>query len=392
MRRDIVLKELYHSEMYTTPKKQAFGSRIGLAALSQMARYTFTGLNRKRKAPTARFSRVAVRRRLFSRTRTRQRRRMTTGRGVTRDMDRREIYRRKSMPKWKRRKWRRFVKKVQAAGDKLKGTRTYISKPNYLMENVSNTTNQTSTTYALYPVESLNTRLDLLNRIGKAENTGDQSLLEGETVYKSTKFFFKSAIMDLTFTNRSTVNSASPADDDPIAAFCPLEVDLYEITMAKKSTYLDSSGNPQILNTLSACLDYSKSSEIDNEEGFAKRIFSMQSRGLSPWDFTTSLSRFGIKIHKKTKFFLDTGKYFTYQMRDHRNHVITKEKLTETQGFNMPGLTKILYVVMKPVSGVIPDIGTTEGTTRARLFCGQTYKYTYSIEGSTEDRHLVVAS
>lgn len=55
-------------------------------------------------------------------TQTTRRKRLTTGRGVTNQWDRTLIYKKKSMPRWKKRAWKRFSQKVNAVAEKSLGS------------------------------------------------------------------------------------------------------------------------------------------------------------------------------------------------------------------------------------------------------------------------------
>lgn len=350
---------------------------------------TMTGTKRRMGAGTGR----RVRRRLaFSRsyTRTRQRRRMRSGIGISRQMDARLIYLRKRMPKWKRRSWRRFTKKVTAVSTKGEGTRTFIHKPAADFTFVNSSTVQNCQTFGLYTNRSTGRRLDHLHVIGNLENQSNPTSAAGGTTYASTMYKFRSAIADFTLTNNSTINSVAPSSSDSLAEFCPVEVDVYEITCSKKATYLNT-GTPEELPNLTEMLDFNDRNLITQSTyGALTNVQTkMTYRGLTPWDMTQNLAHWGMKIHKKTKYFLKVGDYFTYQMRDARNHSIIKSRLEEMPGVNYPGLTKYMYVIWKPVAGV-PNVGGAEGQVTARVAIGQTYKYTYKIEGETDDRILVV--
>lgn len=347
----------------------------------------------RRRRSFVRLGRRTRRRLGFSRTatQTRQRRRMNFGRGVTRDADRRLIYRRRSMPKWKRRKWRRFSKKVQAVSTIGEGTRTVVHKPGGTSFSTQSISGQMTASFGIYTNRSTTDYLDHLHRIGNLENTGDQTSFQGGTVYSSTMYKFRSAIADFTITNRSTTNGITPIVTDPLADYCPLEIDVYEMTMSKKATYLDS-GTPAELANLTDVLNFGSVRLIDNETPYPAVVASsttLEYRGTSPWDFTNNLSQFGVKIHKKTKFFLKNGDYFTYQMRDPGNHNIMRARLEEVPGCNYPGLTKFLYIIAKPVASVL-NIGDQENDVTARMVVGHSYKYTYKIEGETDDRILIM--
>lgn len=373
-------------------KKGRTATAVGLARALMARRRSYSSAFGRSRRSTGRSVRARyAAARSYVRT-TRRKKRMSSGRGITRDIDRRLIYRRRSMPKWKRRRWRKFTKKVLAVSTIGQGTHTFVHKPAADELNLTDSNSQVPQTYALYGNRSTQRKLDHLHMIGNLGNTGDQTSFQGNTVYSTTTIQIRSAIADFTFTNKSTRNSASPNSDDPLADFSPLEVDLYEITMSKKATWLNT-GTPAEIANLTDVLNFGTPQLIDNETSYAARTASgttLQFRGMTPWDFPENLSQFGVKIHKKTKFFLKNGEYFTYQMRDPRNYQINRSRLEDVPGVNYPGMTKFLYVIYKPVPGV--ETGTSEGSITHRLFVGQTYKYTYKIEGITEDRILAVTA
>jgi hypothetical protein len=316
---------------------------------------------------------------------------MRAGTGITRQYDSKLIYVRKSMPRWKRRRWTSFVKKVGAVASRGEGTRTVVFKPPIFSDFTLSQNLQMRQTFGLYTCRSTVSFLDHIHRIAKLENTGDQTSFQGGTVYPSTKYKFRSGVADFTFTNRSTLNDEPSAITDEPANFCPLEIDLYEIVARKDASYVFA-GNPTELENLTGMIEYKGRRLIDNETPYpalSATDTSMIQRGMTPFEFTEGLSYFGIKVLKKTKHFLKVGDYFTYQMRDARNHVMTKEKMEAKLGCNYPGKTKFLYMVVKPVAGAV-NLGPSIGQITPRIFVGHTYKYTYKIEGETDDRILVI--
>ena len=112
-------------------------------------------------------------------------------------------------------------------------------------------------------------------------------------------------------------------------------------------------------------------------------------RGCTPFEKTKALAEFRVKIWRKTKYFLKPGQTLTYQTRDPKRHSVYKNRILKTdQGFNYPGMTKILFVVYKSVPGI--TVGSGAGQTQEQISYGVTRKYMYKVEVLQEDRSIRV--
>jgi hypothetical protein len=115
----------------------------------------------------------------------------------------------------------------------------------------------------------------------------------------------------------------------------------------------------------------------------------MVNRGCTPFEMSKATSQFGIKIWKKTKFFLKPGQTLTYQVRDPKRHVMYRNKIRQpNSGFNKPGISKHVFVVFKSVPGTV--VGGGAGQTVEAITAGITRKYMYKVEGLSEDRTIRV--
>lgn len=138
-----------------------------------------------------------------------------------------------------------------------------------------------------------------------------------------------------------------------------LEVDMYEIYCGGNKP-VDQADLATILDDF----------DLDVPDGVGTSI-QLNQRGVTPFE-CPRLAASGLKIYKKTKYFVQSGEVFTYQMRDPRNHWVSLRQLAETdtaqQGFKGK-MTKCLLAVMKQVAGSGSGFsGFTWGTTR-------TYRY-----------------
>lgn len=311
----------------------------------------------------------------------RRNRNIYSGVGVTTQHDQRRVYSKRSMPPRKRRAWKGFVRKVNAAAEKELGSRTVIF--NKTIQN-SNTTagNQISGAVYLYgksPTGPTEVR-DLYN-IATYENVADPTAAAGATIDESTKFLFQSAVLDVTFKNNSTVTRTGPII--LAAGEAKLEVDVYEIMVNREVGDFATDFN-DFIDLLDSNLNNTK------PIGGAGNEIVHTARGVTPFDLTYSLGRFRIRIMKKTKYVVPNQDTFTYQVRDPNRRTCVRRDLTANTGFNKPGWTRVIYFTAK----LVPDlqVGAVADTYQEGLVVGATRKYFYKIEGMNEDRTRYVAN
>lgn len=311
---------------------------------------------------------------------------MTSGRGVTDQNDRINIYRKKSMPRRKKLRWKRFKQKVHAVAEKELGSRTVVfnrllnTTPDFALYG---SIAQIAQSIALYPLAGGGAHMLDLKNIAGYENTVNDETTHGQHVDPTTKFIFQSGILDITIRNTSYIVGFNGAEEGP-ATDCTLEVDIYEIVSGKEWT---SSLTGEPANIVSA-LDVADSSTGEIGQQIQTNDISIGKRGATPWDLPHGLSTWRLKILKKTKMFVSWGKAITYQYRDPKRHVFTRQNMTERRGCNYPGVTKHVLVIAKAVLGIIE--GATEGDTMPRLSTGVTRKYLYNIEGMNDTRDKMV--
>lgn len=305
--------------------------------------------------------------------------RVFSGVGVTSNYDARGVYRRRRMPRRKRRRWGRFIKKVRAVNEKDMGTRTVVMNDSVTVTNAQSGWHCCAT-LALYPQSSTKNWLNDLNVISQLENLANPTAAAGETIDKTSKIMFKSGILDLTFRN-----TTYKTDDVTVGA--PVEVDVYELMMGKDAL-TGATGHASLSQVFA-----DGTTDTLNIGGVGTEV-TIQSRGATPFDIPAALSRYRIKIFKKKKYFLDPGGTFTYQIRDPKNHFRDLEDLNERLGFNRPGWTRILYIILKVVPGFTVGNNPPASTYQEQMTIGVTRKYSYKIEGihSDRDRYLTASS
>lgn len=299
--------------------------------------------------------------------------------------DMRSIYRRKPMPKYKKKRWIRFVKKVNAVADKELGLRTVLFNDQIRQTNVTNT--QSTLTLALYSIRNASIGyLDDMQQLGAFENEGDPTAAAGDTISINSKIMFQSAVMDITIRNTTdrlkTIDPGNPLLNTYEAApDAAIELDIYEVIQREVAS--DSAN--LFTNLTSAFNSYD-----DKEIGGAGTGIEIQNRGATPFEFGAQMGRHKIKILKKTKFFIPNGQTITWQVRDPKRRTIHYGDLRRIESYNHPGWTKQYYLVYKLVPGL--NAGTAIGDCRTTLSIGLTRKYSYKVEGFNEPRERLIGN
>lgn len=312
--------------------------------------------------------------RFTKRRRATPRKKITAGVGTTYQHDVSNVYRRRRMPKKKKYRWKRFVQRVHAVSERELGTRTIVFSDRVQIDDnggdSTGTGNQRQVvlTTALYPQESTKPWLNDLKAISGYENVGDPTAAAGINVNDTTKLMFQSGVLDVTVRNISANDEGGTA---------PIECDVYQIYCTKN---LDDGGVG--LNSLSDAFAQADTDTL--RIGGAGTSLELRNRGCTPFDFPNALSRFGIKILSKKKYFLPYNASFTYQIRDPKRHMSTIAKLKQDEGINRPKWTKYVLIIAKPTPGFF--VGTLTSQFDISIDVGVTRKYMYKLEGANEDR------
>lgn len=268
------------------------------------------------------------------------------GIGVTNQYDRKTVYYKKRMPRRKRRGWVKFSKKVRSVAFKDYGTNTIVRNEQQAAIAVAGT--QGIYYVSLYGKDGSDGSLPT-NYTGTGSSDLKDIYLNDLNALQTTKFQFKTAILDMTVLNRSTTEVAG--------ANLGLEVDVYEIGYRKVA----SAPNP------ASMLTQNQASLINP----GNPTLALIDRGVTPFDLPSVLSRYGIIIYKKTKYFLADEQSFTYQYRMNKRVGWQKDFIDDgNDDFMIAGVTRSILVVFKglpnPNNNVTPQIDV--GVTRKYLY------------------------
>lgn len=288
------------------------------------------------------------------RGRFRFRKYLKSGNGVTSQYDKTLVYRKKRMPRRKRKSWKKFVKKVRRAMEKDFGKTSVVF--NHLQNGVTGgivapASDQGRSECHLYGFQGTIDTSGVSDGISGARDIN--VICSNDTrIGPSTKVKFCSAVLDATF--RVT------------QAAC--ELDIYEIEYNKDTNCDD------IITMLTTGFTAQQITGYPN-------TLAITNRGTTIFDCPSGISQFGIKILKKTKYFLPEGNTCTYQMRDPKTHIFDANydntSLTTT-GVALKKMTRSLFYIWKALPAV---------TLVPLLSVGVTRKYSYQIleDGSDYD-------
>lgn len=347
-------------------------------ALNPMQRRRYSAFrnqtrDRLRGALSARVARGRTR--LISRNRFTQRNGLLGGTNA----DVRRVYRKKRMPAKKRKRWARFIKKVNAVDERELGTRTVLFNDT-IVTRYTNPVQQGCLTVGLYTFKNASRGwLDDLNQIGQLENEGNPTAAAGATIDKNSKIMFHSSVMDMTIRNTSELQTA--AGIYALDAQAAIELDVYDIILGE--------------NTQDSVDTYTSLSELlngndDKEIGGTGTGIEIQDRGATPFELPSNIGRFKLKVLQKTKYFVPNGQTITLQERNPKRKVIRYGELETNDGFNKRGWTRFKFLIYKAVPGV--TVGTAVGTFRMSITVGLTRKYMYKVEGFNEPRERLLGS
>lgn len=303
-----------------------------------------------------------------SRTLTNRRHKFISGQGVTDHYDRKLIYRKKNMPRRRKRRWIKYIKKVDAASEKDLGTRTVVFNDKFYWDLIGTDNDglQIRAQIALYPCKSTVPHL-----------TDVSKMLTDPSLSTTSKVIMKSAVLDITGVN----NSYTKASDNAASVPWTVELDCYEISCSQD--FESQIGNFNLVDAFVEGATDTASIAIPGSTGL-----TLSNRGVSPWDLPSALSEFGIKIWKKTKYELGPGKSFTYQVRDSRRRVLDKAKYEDYKATNIPGYTRWLLMIIK----LVPGYPSGSIYNYCRVDFGITRKYSYKVKEQSGDADALLAS
>lgn len=287
---------------------------------------------------------------------TTNRGRVTSGVGVTNQYDAKRIYRKKSMPRYKKRRWIKYVRKVRAAILKDVGSKTIVLN-NEVRSDWTNTGNQIYAV-SLYGACGLSPNLIQAGSDDLKKIFLNDPDLNNEY---SAKAIFMSAVLDITLLNMSTKNGTE--DERNLG----LEVDVYELVY----TAVQDATNPRGIFTTA-----DSETSLINPGQAGIDIFT---RGATPFDFPQALSK-GVKILSKKKYFLGKGETATYQLRIPKNYVLNHANVNNADNnFMLPYKTRTLLIIAKGLPGA-------DGYVDKILHCGTTRKYMYKVVKNNIDQ------
>lgn len=271
----------------------------------------------------------------------------TSGVGVTSQYDKKTTYAKSTMPRWKRRSWKKIIKKTQAVLLKSLGTKTIVRNTGFT---IFPAYQQTFCVANLYGACGTDTSIDVGNSDLRDIFSNDLSLN-----LATAKAQFFSAVLDITLQNSSVDAPASTGNKGV------LETDIYEYMIVKQFDAANLSASITIAQGNTSTI------------GSASAL-TMTQRGVTPFDLPDLLAR-GVKIIKKTKYMMSPGQTATYQLRLPQNVEIRNDNIKDLDAnFGRPYQTRGVLIVTK----IVPQ-NPSETQAVPSLSVGVTRKYGYKI-------------
>lgn len=262
-------------------------------------------------------------------------------------------YRKKRMPRRKKRQWIKFVKKVGAVNRLESGLKTVVF-------NNSETSSYAATAQGMIGIHLYGVRGagDSSSGIGRNDLnrifSNDPSILQAPPPVVFTprigKLVFTSAVLDVTLRNIGDFDS---------------EIDIYYGYHMKNDTGT---------NLLDA---FGGGGATDLPISTGDTPLGILQRGVTPFDLSAALSQSGFHIIRKQKMILVPGKSAFIQHRDPKNHILEWNKLNQA-GYAQKKLTYSVMIVHKTTTG-------TGSVALSNIAYGVTRKYSYQEIAENKD-------
>lgn len=113
--------------------------------------------------------------------------------------------------------------------------------------------------------------------------------------------------------------------------------------------------------------------------GVMGTALSLNRRGITPFDITSLVKDYGVKVIKKSVFLVQSNQGMNYRMTDYSHDVFDNTQATDAgSGFCLPGTTRSALVIYKPVA--------TEATGSIQTVCNKRYQLQLVRNTSTSDQ------
>nr|QTE03388.1 MAG: putative capsid protein [Motacilla cinerea CRESS-DNA-virus sp.] len=268
-------------------------------------------------------------------------------------------YRYKRMPRAKRRRWVKALKKNSAMDMAESSTQTLVlnSTVTGTVDFLANGKTQNWLAVHLYGING--SPAGGANEVGVEDirylKQNDSRLVNQQNTHVK----FESGILDLTVKNPNESNG--------------LEVDIYEVCY--RSTTRQASLTTMHTNIFNTTVG-NRAVPTPND------VAAWDRRGITPFD-TVQFGAFGGKILSKKKVFLPPGNTFTYQYRDPKNHYFGPDVFDDHTGFIEPKATRTILFIYKTITG--------EAISGSNPACtiGVSRIYKYKIKGEVQSGIIV---
>lgn len=293
-------------------------------------------------------------------TQTRTKKSIDAG-GITAQYDRKNLYRKKRMPRRKKKAWKKFKSKVTAVEISNRGltSRVFNSEMSVLVQPAS----QDYIAVHLYGVagtaganelgeNDLATVFEYDDNLRRTGTTAPNIMTHGNASQLTDSIRMQSAILDITMIN--------PSDK-------LLIVDCYHLWYSQESVYAN------LTSVLSGGV--ATTQQVTAAGANVGSAPNLTLFGTSLFDLSRALSLGCIKVMGVKQYLLGAKQVVTDQIRDSKNYTINPYYLRNVGVFAKPKYTETLLFVARN-----PDEETS-----ASLQIFATRHYRYSIEGITQD-------